>query len=342
VAGRVGVNENRTVRVGTIVDGRISRVLRNVGDRVKKGEQLALLTSPEVDDTRAQYAKAHTEREHCRAELVYREHLRDRAKRLYDLKAGSLVELQAAEAEVHQYEIEVKIAQTEVGRLEERLEHLGITADGALEEYTEEHGVKSEDYEELESVPVVAPGEGTILERNVSPGTVVSSMDDLFVISDLTTLWVHAEVPETYLAALDVGQKASVVVEAYPGKIFSSRLAYIGHMLNPATRTIQVRCETGNAGLLLRPEMYATVSFELGAEAEAVFVPRESIQNVDGKSVVFVQEGDSEFRMREVQLGRTSESRVIVEAGLLVGEKVATQGSFLLKSEMLKGQLAAE
>lgn len=342
VAGRVGVNENRTVRVGTIVDGRISRVLRNVGDRVKKGEQLALLTSPEVDDTRAQYAKAHTELEHCRAELVYREHLRDRAKRLYDLKAGSLVELQAAEAEVHQYEIEVKIAQTEVGRLEERLEHLGITADGALEEYTEEHGVKSEDYEELESVPVVAPGEGTILERNVSPGTVVSSMDDLFVISDLTTLWVHAEVPETYLAALDVGQKASVVVEAYPGKIFSSRLAYIGHMLNPATRTIQVRCETGNAGLLLRPEMYATVSFELGAEAEAVFVPRESIQNVDGKSVVFVQEGDSEFRMREVQLGRTSESRVIVEAGLLVGEKVATQGSFLLKSEMLKGQLAEE
>ncbi|HUV12091.1 MAG TPA: efflux RND transporter periplasmic adaptor subunit, partial [Acidobacteriota bacterium] len=104
----------------------------------------------------------------------------------------------------------------------------------------------------------------------------------------------------------------------------------------------QVRCETGNAGLLLRPEMYATVSFELGAEAEAVFVPRESIQNVDGKSVVFVQEGDSEFRMREVQLGRTSESRVIVEAGLLVGEKVATQGSFLLKSEMLKGQLAEE
>ncbi len=342
VAGRVGVNENQTVRVGTIVDGRISRVLRNVGDRVKKGDRLADLASPEVDDTRAQYAKAHTELEHCRAELAYRERLKDRAERLYDLKAGSLVELQAAEAEVHQYEIKAKIAQTEVGRLEERLEHLGLTVEGALEEYTEEHGVKSGEYKELESVPVVAPGEGTILERNVSQGTVVGSLDDLFVISDLTMLWVHAEVPETYLAALGVGQKASVVVEAYPDKIFPSRLAYIGHVLNPATRTIQVRCETGNAGLLLRPEMYATVSFELGGGAESVFVPRESIQNVDGKTVVFVHDGGSQFRMREVQVGRTSESRIIIEAGLTVGEKVATEGSFLLKSEMLKGQLAEE
>ncbi len=342
VAGRIGVNENQTVRVGTIVDGRVSRVLRNVGDKVMKGERLANLASPEVDDTRAQYAKAHTELEHCKAELTYREHLRDRAERLYDLKAGSLVELQAAEAEVHQYEIKAKIAQTEVGRLEERLEHLGLTVEGALEEYTEEHGVKSGEYEELESVPVVAPVEGTILERNVSQGTVVSPSDDLFVISDLTTLWVHAEVPETYLAALRTGQNAGVVVEAYPDRIFPSRLAYIGHVMNPATRTIQVRCEAGNAGLLLRPEMYATVIFELGGGAEAVFVPRESIQNVDGKTVVFVQEGGSEFRLREVKLGRTSESRVIIEAGLMVGEKVATKGSFLLKSEMLKGQLAEE
>ena len=88
--------------------------------------------------------------------------------------------------------------------------------------------------------------------------------------------------------------------------------------------------------------MYATISFELGGGAEAVFVPRESIQNVDGKTVVFVQESSTEFRMREVQLGRTSESRTIIEAGLTVGETVATKGSFLLKSEMLKGQLAEE
>lgn len=342
VAGRVGVNENQTVRVGTIVDGRISRVFRNVGDRVKKGERLANLASPEVDDTRAQFAIAHSELEHCRAELEYRERLRDRAERLYNLKAGSLVELQAAEAEVHQYEIKAKIAQAEVGRLEERLEHLGITIEGALEEYTEEQGVKSDEYKELESVPIVAPMEGTILERNVSQGTVVASLDDLFVISDLTTLWVHAEVPETYLAALSVGQKAGIKVEAYPDKVFFSRLTYIGDLLNPATRTIQVRCEAGNAGLLLRPEMYATVSFELGGGTEAIFVPKESIQNVDGKPVVFVQESGSEFRMRGVELGRTAESIVIIEAGLTVGEKVATQGSFLLKSEILKGQLAEE
>jgi len=80
----------------------------------------------------------------------------------------------------------------------------------------------------------------------------------------------------------------------------------------------------------------------LGGGAESVFVPRESIQNVDGKTVVFVQEGGSQFRMREVQVGRTSESKIIIEAGLTVGEKVATEGSFLLKSEMLKGQLAEE
>lgn len=342
VAGRIGVNENQTVRVGTVVDGRISRVFKNVGDRVKKEERLANLVSPEVDDTRAQFAIAHSELERCEAELEYRKVLQARAERLYNLKAGSLAELQAAEAEVSQYEVRARIAQAELGRLEERLEHLGLTVEGAIEEYAEGQGAKSDDYRELESIPILAPVEGTILERSVSQGSVVGTLDDLFVISDLTVLWVHAEVPETYLAALSVGQKAGIVVEAYPQKVFSSRLAYIGDVLNPATRTIQVRCEAPNDGLLLRPEMYATITFELGGETETVFVPRGSIQNFDGKSVVFVQEGDSKFQMRPVELGRTSGSSVVIEAGLEPGEKVVTQGSFLLKSELLKGQLAEE
>ncbi|MEJ2079157.1 MAG: efflux RND transporter periplasmic adaptor subunit [Acidobacteriota bacterium] len=342
VAGRIGVNENRTARVGALAAGRITNVLANVGDRVREGQTLAQIQSYEVDDTRSQYAKARAELDRANSQLEFSQKVRDRAARLYELKAGSLEELQRAEAELHRAQTEIVVIRAEMGRLEEKLEQLGLSIEGAFEEYAKPGGAQSEHYGSLERVPVVSPLTGTVLQRLVTPGTVVSSSDDAFIVSDLSTLWVQAEVSEAYLASLREGQQVQVKVEAYPSTLFPARLAHVGDVLNPATRTVQVRCEAPNPQRRLRSEMYATVLFDLGTGEETILLPRASVQNVDNRDLVFVRKGDSSFEVRSVKLGRSTETQVSILEGIHAGEQVVTAGSFLLKSELLKARMQEE
>lgn len=341
-SGRIGLNENRVARVGALLDGRIVEVLANVGDRVVEGQSLAVLQSHEVDDARAEYAKAKAELERVMSELGYATKVRDRAARLYELKAGSLEELQRAEAEVHRSETQILVARAEIGRLEEHLEQIGVSVEGALDEYTRPGAGGGEHFEELERIPVRSPISGTVLERMVTPGTVVSPSDDLFVVSDLSRLWVQAEVPEAYLPLLHTGQRVSVRVESYPEEVFPAHLAHVGDILNPATRTVQVRCVAENPEGRLRPEMYAAVVLDLGAGEEALVVPTAALQDIDGETIVFVLTGEGLFERRPVTLGRRAEHRVSVLDGLKEGERVVTEGSFLLKSEMLKSRMQEE
>lgn len=342
VAARVGVNENRTVRVGALLDGRITRILASVGDRVEDSQVLAELASHEVDDTRAEYAKAVAERDRAEADVRFLEQLRDRAARLLEIKAGSLDQLQRAEAELNRARTQVKIAQAEVGRLEEHLEHIGLSIEGALEEYGHSEEKSEEGYEHLETVRVTAPQKGTVLERLITPGSVVSPADDLFILTDLSLLWVHAEVPEEYLPFLQRGQIVHIRVDAYPDQVFEAKVDHVGDVLNPATRTVQVRCVCGNLKGLLRAEMYATAEFELGQGTPSLAVSLGAIQTVDDSEVVFVQTGATQFEMRRITSGDSAQGLVAVSEGLGLGDIVAVEGSFLLKSEALKSRIAEE
>jgi cobalt-zinc-cadmium efflux system membrane fusion protein len=340
VTGRAGVDENRTSRVGSIVDGRVIAVLANVGDRVEKGRLLARLHSHEVHDARAEYAKARNELRRREAECDYSRNARDRAARLYQLKATSLEQLQRTEADLKSAELGIKTAQAEINRIGEHLHHLGLSYEGAEEEYTRE-GNPGE-YEDEELVPVVAPISGTILKRFVSPGTVVTPASDLLLISDLETLWIHAEVPEKFLGLVRQCKSAAVKVQAYPERVFTARVEMIGDLLNPDTRTVEVRCSIRNSEGLLKPEMYAAVTFEFSETRQSVVIPIASVQDLGGQSVVFVREDDTRFRSRTVRLGRQTGDLVEVLEGVKAGESVVSQGSFLLKSELLKRQMAGD
>jgi cobalt-zinc-cadmium efflux system membrane fusion protein len=334
--GRVGVDENRTARVGAVADGRIVRVLANVGDRVEMGQRLAELHSHEVHEARSDYAKARAEHDRRQAELQYARNARDRAKRLYDLKAGSLEHLQRAETDLRHAEMALQSAQADIGRVEEHLHHLGLSTAGPVEE------AAAHKYEHDELVPVTAPLAGTVIQRMVTPGVVVSPSTDLFVVSDLTSLWVNAQLPERHLPAVRVGRPARISVQAYGDSVFAGRITHVGDTLDPETRTVQVRCQTDNASGRLKPEMYATVTFDLGQAQESLVVPTSAIQDIKSEAVVFVRVDETHFRARRVQVGRQADSRIEILEGLQAGEKVATTGSFLLKSELLKGQMAAE
>jgi len=340
VTGRIGIDENRTSRVGSIVEGRVVSVLANVGDLVKEGRVIARITSHDVDEARSEYAKARAEMARRKAELEFAKNTRDRTNRLYQLKAASQEQMQRAEVDVKSAEQSIASAQAEINRAAEHLEHMGLSTASAEEEYAKAGGAGK--YEEDELVPVNAPLTGTILKRLVSPGTVVTPASDLFIVSDLTTLWVTAEVPERFLPLIKAGQKVEIAVQAYAGRVFQASVAQIGDVLSPDTRTVQVRCQTRNSDGLLKPEMYATVAFEFAATNDAVLIPVASLQEVGGQNVVFIREGEARFRVRPVRTGRQAGEWIEALEGVRPGEPVVSAGSFLLKSELLKRQMAGD
>lgn len=336
---RLSNDENLTWRVGAITDGRIVRVAANPGDRVQRGALLARMHSHDIHESRASYQKAQTELARARTEETYAQRARDRAKRLFELKAGSLEQWEHAETGLKNAQTTVSNAEVEVERTKGHLtEFLGIRADVPEHPSAVPHG--SDD--DVEFIPVTSPAAGIVLSRSITPGTVVTPANDLFVISDLSSLWAIAEVNEEHLSKLRPGMPARIYVQAYGRESFSGRIGKLGESFDPTTRTVKVRIDLPNRGGLLKPEMYATAEIEVGGSEPAIFIPQSATQEVRGDTVAFVQTAADRFEVRPLELGRVLDGSFEVRRGLKPGERVATRGAFVLKSEFLKAALAGE
>jgi membrane fusion protein, heavy metal efflux system len=329
--GALTLDEKRTARLGSLVEGVVVSADAEVGDRVRVNQVLAQLHSHMVHDAWADYRKAIAERRRRENELLLATQAEERAGRLFADKAISRQELQRAEADRFAAEQQLDMTQTEVRRAEEALEHYGVTN---KEDPTGESG---------EYIPVRSPLDGVLLQKSLTQGTAVTPGTPLFVVSDLRQLWAVAEVDETLAPAVKAGRPVSLTVAAYPGETFAGTIAFVADMVNPKTRRITVRCNVPNADLRLKPEMYATITLGTGEPRRVLAVPSAAVQEIDGKPLVFVQRGaKGTFERREVAVGSESEGLVEVRSGLREGERVAAAGSFLLKSELLKGTMAEE
>ncbi len=331
--GRITTNENRTWRVGAITEGRIIRVYANPGDRVERGQVLARMHSHDIHESRALYRKALTDAVMLKAAESLAERTRDRYKRLYELKAASLEQLERSEGELKSAQSAVANAEIEVNRTRLHLvEFLGVSLDDS-----HDHRVGDEHDEDL--IPIRSPASGTVLVRSVTPGTVVGASGEAFVISDLTRLWTIASVNEENLSRLRTGAHARVSVQAYPDRPFPGVVTKIDEELDPATRTISARIELSNSSGKLKPEMYSNVEIDAGGSDSMLFVPQSALQEVGGEQVVFLRTAPEEFEVRPVVAGRTLETRLQIMRGLEPGDEVVTRGSFLLKSQLLKSSL---
>ena len=236
VSGRITLNENRSWRIGAVTEGRIVTVIANVGDRVEAGQVLARMHTQEVHESRAVYRRALTEAARLRALETYHLRLRDRAKRLLEIKAGSLQELEHAESELRNARAALSEAEVEVERARVHLvEYLGVPADPV------ERGEERQLHGEADLVPIRAPAAGVVMHRGVTQGTVVAPSAELFVLSDVTSLWMAAQVPEEKLSRLRVGTAVRVKVQAYPDQVFPGRITRLDEELDPATRTVRAR-----------------------------------------------------------------------------------------------------
>lgn len=245
----------------------------------------------------------------------------------------------AAQAEV------LQAAQRSAGAGEPRDRELAAALMDAARQKLALMGMSDGELETLEReqrlfplLTVRAPRAGTVLESEAVPGAAFDAGAPLFTIADLTVLQARADLYDEHLGRLKPGAGARVEVHAYPGRPFAGRLLAVADVMDEASRTVKVRIEVPNPGGLLKPGMFADITFTLPGGAPVPAVPEGALRTMDGRTVVFVLE-EGRFVPREVRTGRKAGGWVEVAGGVGAGEPVAVEGSLGVKGEFMKGGL---
>jgi len=307
LTGTVAYNAFNTTPVITQVGGPVSRILVVPGQHVKAGEPMLDVSSPDYSQLLDAYLKAAdasrlAEKNYNRAQDLYQHHA-------------------IAERDLEQAESDRTQAQADLNAAEQGMKILGIK--------------NPQDLAKAPSsalIPVLAPISGEVVERLVQPGQVVQAgQTQAFTITDLSTVWVLANVYQTDLAYVRDGDNVVVETDAYPGK-FHGRISYVSPALDPNTRTLQARILVDNPGEKLKKDMYCTVTVTAGVLSNVVAVPNSSVLRDDNNQpFVYVATGQNQFGRRDVELGESQNGRTQITKGISVGDRVVGDGSLFLQ-----------
>lgn len=302
---RVSFDEEHTQRVASPIDGRATAVLVKIGDRVKVGQPLIQLSSPNVGQLQADAQKAESDL------LVAGKAI----ERVHKLQSDGAI----AEKDVAQAEAEYRKAATDRARASMQLKALGISAsDPSI------------------NVALRAQIPGIVVDRNVLLGQEVRAdqATPLMTISSLDTLWVLADVYEQDLALVELDAPVTVHVPAYPADAFTGKITNIGEVVDAATRTVKVRCVVPNPDHRLKPEMFARVKVQSKPGHKVIQVPSKAILNDGEKFYVIVAQEGITFRMRRVSVGPDLDGQSRILSGLTPGEKIVTDGAIFMRREI--------
>ena len=333
VKGRIALADDRTWKVGVRTDGLVVAVYKELGELVHKGDILARYHADEVRDSRALYRTAVAEVDRAQAAARQAERNRDRARRMLELKAGSQQQVEQTEQDLVTAQAVVRKAQIEVDRLRDLLEDdLRVPAEPD----------PSRQSELEDDVPILAPGDGYVIQKNVTPGKSVDTGAVTFVIADLSKVWMLASVRQEDLGKLRAGQPAAVTLSGEEERRLPGRVANLGQELDPSTRVMQVRIELDNPAHRLRPEMLANADLPIGRGQSTLLIPSDAVQSVGDETVVFLQTAPGRYSVRPVRVGEAADGKTPVLEGLKPGDPVVVRGSFVLKSQLLKSTLEGE
>ena len=315
--GVVQANAYHETPVLSLVGGIVRRVGPELGQSVLKGQTVAVVSSNDLADAQAKYIAAVAE-----LEEHHKHHAR--AEKLVEIGAASREELEQAANKL-------KAAESEVANMRQRLLLLGLSSQ-RLTALRSTSQISSE-------VSFPSPASGTVTSRSVNAGEVIEANKELLRVTDLSTVWVVAQVYEKDLGKVHIGSGASISTDAYPGRVFRGQVSYVDPRVDPQTRTAQARIALANPGQQLKIGMYVNAAFAtLGvAESNVPIVPLAAVQNMSNRQVIFVATSDPNvFALRFVRLGPESNSYYPVLEGVTVGDRVVTEGSFMLRAEWLK------
>lgn len=327
VTGTVQPMDSRVGSVRSFARGRVVEVRAKVGDRVAAGQVLATVDNIEAGELLSQLQSARAEQERLNAQLVPAKRQTERARHLADIGASPEKDYEFSKAEQEGIESNIRAQQALIDGLRLRLRRFGVAPENSTASLL---------------APLRAPFSGVVTKAQSSPGDYLDESKEAFAVADLSRVWVQAEVYEKDLGRIRVGQESVITVDTYPGEDFQGRVRYISDVLDPQTRTARVRCVIENVDLRLKTDMFANIELPTKFSKLAIAVPSSALQQVEGKSVVFIRRSPTQFEKREVKTGVTINQLTEIVSGLKGDEPVVTQGAFHLKSILAGGELGEE
>lgn len=311
--GQIEANPNRISRVLLPLGGRVTNVAVKIGDRVKAGQVLLMVESADGDAAIKDYIQAEASLADNNADLTKAQRDYDRLLDLFEHNAVAKKEVLSAEAGVRHAQAGVESARALRDQTRRRLELLGLEPG--------KYGQK---------IAVRAPIGGRVLDLAVAPGEFRNDTSTaLMTIADLDSVLVTANVPESQIRFIRIGESVTVEMSAYPGETFTARVKRIADAVDPQTRTIKVQAELPNAGDKFRPDMFAQIK-QLRQVAKVPAISGAAIVQRDGRSVVLVEKERGVFEIRDVKLGQRNGDQVAVTNGLSTTDRIVTDGVMLL------------
>ena len=316
VSGRIEANEQRTTRIGSSITGRVTQVMAEVGDRVKAGQPLAKLASPELSNAQLGFLRALSS-----TKLAERS-----VERAQQLVTADVI----GNAELQRREVELSVARAELRAATDQLRLIGLS-EALIERLRETGALASE-------VAITANRTGIVVERKVSQGQVAQPGDPLCTVADLSNVWVVGALPEQDANSVHLNQLVEVEVAALGKQKLKGRIVFVSDTVQQDTRTVPIRTSVENPKFELKPQMLATLHLSGGLRKQLA-VPGSAVVRENDKDYVFVQIGKNHFRLTEVELDPAAGELRPVRKGISEGTFIVVDGSFHLNSQRKRAEL---
>ena len=313
--GKVQFNEEQLVRVNAPVTGRVLEVLARPGEAVEPGHRLFVLDSPDLGQAKSDYAKALSDLQRSEKAIKL-------ARELFEIKATAEKDLREAENDYNK-------AMAERERAASRLRTLGVKPE-QLKDIAARADAST-------AITVTAPRGGIIVERNITPGQVVAygqsdTPVSLFVIANLSTMWILVDIYEPDVPRVRLGQTVRVTLPCCPQDRHEGKVANIGAAIDKDSRTLKIRVVVPNVGGTLKAEMFVKAAIETGA-SQVLALPQSAIQRQDGQTFVLLEKAPGEYARRAIRTGAEFDGVVEILDGVTAQDHVVSTGGVLLKRD---------
>jgi cobalt-zinc-cadmium efflux system membrane fusion protein len=329
--GKIAVDEDISTPIFSPFAGRVIKLLVKPSDTVERGQLLFIVEAADTVQGLNDFVAALSALNSARSKLNLAQIVEKRQNDLYAGKAVPLKDWQQSQNDLTTAQNDMRSAETALEAVRNRLRILGRT---------EEQIATFEQTRQISAdTPIYSPLAGTVVQRKIGPGQFVNSgaSDPVFVIGDLSRVWLTAFVRETEASGVAVGQDITFSLLALPGREFKARIDYVSAAIDPTTRRLMVRATIDNKDGLFKPEMYANVTIYSGGDRPGVGVPKQALI-YEGQHVrLWVAHDNNSIELREIETGLTNGDLVEVRSNLRAGEKIVTRGSLFIDRAATSG-----
>jgi cobalt-zinc-cadmium efflux system membrane fusion protein len=322
--GKIAVDEDRSTPVFSPYAGRVIKLLARPGDHVAQGQPLFIIEAADTVQAQNDFIGAVAGLNKAKSQMDLAQIQDKRAKDLFEGKAVPLKDYQQTQAGLISAQNDLRSAQTALEAARNRLRILGLS-DDAITAFQDKGRINPD-------TTIVAPIAGTVVQRKIGPGQYVNAgaSDPVFVIGDLSTVWLTAFVRETDASVVAVGQEIAFKVLALPDRDLRARIDYVSAAIDPTTRRLMVRATVNNANGLLKPEMFANVTIYAAGDHPAVAVPKRALIYEGDEVRVWVAHDDKSIELRKIKTGLANGDLVEVRGHLAPGEQIVTKGNLFI------------